>query len=198
MVSARALLCCKNMCSASHFCTGGGGAVGSNVQGPVKQNASPRGTIWGSETKVEAGAGAKPRSRKPGQSAHAEATQGTFPWWYVFCVSWSCLPPTAAGTETVEKMKVAQKAPHLWLHVVAGKAAQDLSETSSASLCVKHLRVVFWLCSSFRVPLNRQLCEFAWHARKKADFGPSTRNPKKIAEKSILASPGNRKKIAQT
>ena len=40
-MSAPAPLCCKNMCCASRFCTGGGGAAGSNVQGPVKQNASP-------------------------------------------------------------------------------------------------------------------------------------------------------------
>ena len=29
--------------------------------------------------KVEAGAGAAPRTRKPGESAHAESTQGVFP-----------------------------------------------------------------------------------------------------------------------
>ena len=40
----------------------------------------PRGAIWGSETKVEAGAGAARRTRKPGQSAHAETTQGVVPW----------------------------------------------------------------------------------------------------------------------
>ena len=42
--SACAPLCCKNMCCASRFCMGGGGAEAadpSNVQGPVKQNASP-------------------------------------------------------------------------------------------------------------------------------------------------------------
>ena len=33
----------------------------------------PMGTIWGSDTKVEAGAGPAPRARKPGQSAHAES-----------------------------------------------------------------------------------------------------------------------------
>ena len=39
-------MCCKNMCCASRFCTGGKGAAGSrsqgfqaNVQGPMKQNA---------------------------------------------------------------------------------------------------------------------------------------------------------------
>ena len=32
-----------------------------------------QGTIWGSETKVEAGAGAAPATRKPGQSAHARS-----------------------------------------------------------------------------------------------------------------------------
>ena len=56
----------------------------SNVQGPLKQNASTRGTIWGSETNVEARAGAEPRTRKSGQSAHAGATQGLFPWLYLY------------------------------------------------------------------------------------------------------------------
>ena len=39
----------------------------------------PRGTIRGSETKVEAGAGATPRPSKPGQSAHADQPRGSFP-----------------------------------------------------------------------------------------------------------------------
>ena len=51
----------------------------SNVQGPVKQNASPGEQSEAPETKVEAGAGAEPTTRKPGQSAHAGATQGVFP-----------------------------------------------------------------------------------------------------------------------
>ena len=59
LFSACAPLCCKITCCASRFCTGGGGVAGadpSNVQGPVKQNASP-----GEHTEA-------PRPRwKPGQ-----------------------------------------------------------------------------------------------------------------------------------
>ena len=56
----------------------------SNVQGPVKQNASPGDQSEAPRLiKVEAGAGAEPRTRKPGQSAHAGATQG-------FCASLKC------------------------------------------------------------------------------------------------------------
>ena len=47
-------------------------------KGAVKQTASPGGTIRRSETQVEAGAGAAHRTGKPGQSAHAESTQGVF------------------------------------------------------------------------------------------------------------------------
>ena len=36
------------------------------------------GTIWGSETKGEAGAGAALRTGKPGQAAQAESTQRVF------------------------------------------------------------------------------------------------------------------------
>ena len=83
--SACAALCFKNMCCASRFCTGGRGAAGSRSKqmpkGPWSKMLA-RGTVWGSETKVEAGAGAAPRTRKPGQSARAESTQGVwvFPW----------------------------------------------------------------------------------------------------------------------
>ena len=47
----------------------------SNVQGPVEQNASPGEQSEALETKV----GAEPRTREPGQSAHAGASQGVFP-----------------------------------------------------------------------------------------------------------------------
>ena len=76
-------LCCKNVCRASRFCMGGRGAAGSrskNLLGGPWSKMLAQGTIWGSEMKVEAGAGAAHRTGKPGQSAHAGSTQGVFLW----------------------------------------------------------------------------------------------------------------------
>ena len=48
------------------------------AQKTIKQNASLGEQPEATETKVEAGGGAAPRTRMPGQSAHAESTQGVF------------------------------------------------------------------------------------------------------------------------
>ena len=61
LFSACAPLCCKNMCCASRFCIGGGGAVGSRSnempKGPESKMLA-QGNNRGFETKVEAEAGA--------------------------------------------------------------------------------------------------------------------------------------------
>ena len=51
----------------------------SNFQGPVKQNASRGQQFEAPRPRWKQGQEPEPRTRKPGQSAHAEATQGAFP-----------------------------------------------------------------------------------------------------------------------
>ena len=68
-------LCCKNMCCASRFCTDGRGAGFSRSKTLLEghgANASAPG-------RSRSPSSAAPETRKPGQSAHAESTQGVFP-----------------------------------------------------------------------------------------------------------------------
>ena len=71
----------KNLCCASQFCTGSGGAVGSISKCP--RGSCSKMLVRGHNLRLldEAGsrAPAAPGTRKRGQSAHAESTQGSFP-----------------------------------------------------------------------------------------------------------------------
>ena len=78
--SSESKLCCKTMCCASRFCSGGRGAGASRsknlLEGAVKQML-----VRGHNLRLLRAAGSRgtrgaPGTRKPGQSAQAESTQG--------------------------------------------------------------------------------------------------------------------------
>ena len=75
-------LCCKKLCFASRSCTGVVGERGQQVQESARGGHEAN-TSLGAQSEVHGrssggGAPAAPRTRKPGQSAQAESTQGVF------------------------------------------------------------------------------------------------------------------------
>ena len=77
--SACASLCSKNLCWASRFCTDGRGQqIQANVQGLMKQNASPGELSEAPRRRWKPGQDQRNQDQRARISAHAESTQAAF------------------------------------------------------------------------------------------------------------------------